>query len=45
MEIKEWVPSYELVRTNFIKKNDQPHMQPQNRGTDYRIDSMYHSEQ
>ena len=26
MEIKEWVPSYELVRTNFIKKKDQPHM-------------------
>ena len=45
IEIKEWVPSYELVRTNFIKKKDQPHMQLQNRGTDYTYDSIHHSEQ
>ena len=23
IEIKEWVPSYELMRTNFIKKKNQ----------------------
>ena len=23
-EIKEWVPSYELTRTNFIKKKNHP---------------------
>ena len=45
IEIKEWVPSYELVRTNVIKKKDQPHMQLLNRGTDYRYDSIHHSEQ
>ena len=31
IEIKEWVPSYELLQTNFIKKKDQPHMQLLNR--------------
>ena len=45
IEIKEWVPSYELLQTNFIKKKDQPHMQLLNRGTDYRYDSIHHSEQ
>ena len=45
IEIKEWVPSYELTRTNFIKKKNQPHMQLQNHGTDYRYDSKQHSEQ
>ena len=45
MDIKEWVPSYELTWTNFIKKKNQPHMQLQNRETDYRYDSKQHSEQ
>ena len=40
MEIKEWVPSYELVWTNVIKKKDQPHMQLQNHGTDLVIIDM-----
>ena len=42
---KEWVPAYELTWTNFIKKKNQPHMQLQNRETDYRYDSKQHSEQ
>ena len=29
----------------FIKKKDQPHMQLQNGGPDYRYDSIHHSEQ
>ena len=45
IDIKEWVPSYELTRTNFIKKKSQPHMQLQNRETDYRYDNKQHSEQ
>ena len=45
IDIKEWVPSYELMRTNFIKKKNQPHMQLQNRETDYRYVSKQHSEQ
>ena len=45
IEIKEWVPSYELVQTNYIKKKDQPHMQLLNLETDYRYDSIHHSEQ
>ena len=44
-DIKEWVPSYELMQINFIKKKNQPHMQLQNRDTDYRYDSKQHSEQ
>ena len=43
--IKEWVPSYELMRPNFIKEKNQPHMQLQNRETDYRYDSKQRSEQ
>ena len=43
--MKEWVPSYELTRINFIKKKNQPHMQLQNSETDYRYDSKQHSEQ
>ena len=43
IETKEWVPSYELMQTNFVKKKNQPHMQLQNRGTDYRCDSKQHS--
>ena len=42
MEIKEWVPSYELVRTIFIKKKDQLHMQLQN--VELIIDVMYTSQ-
>ena len=45
IDIKEWVPSYELTLTNFIKKKNQPHMQLQNSETDYRYDSKQHSEQ
>ena len=45
IEIKEQAPSYELLQTNFIKKKDQPHMQLVNHGTDYRYDSLHHSEQ
>ena len=45
IDIKEWVPPYELTQTNFIKKKNQPHMQLQNRETDYRYDSKQHSEQ
>ena len=45
IEIKEWVPSYELVRTKFIKKKDQRDMQLQNRVTDYRYDGIQHNEQ
>ena len=45
IDIKEWVPSYEVTRTNFIQKKNQPHMQLQNRETDYRYDSKQHSEQ
>ena len=43
IDIKEWVPS--RMRTNFIKKKNQPHMQLQNREIDYRYDSKQHSEQ
>ena len=45
IEIKEWVPPYELMQTYFVKKTNQPHMQLQNRGTDYRYDSKQHNEQ
>ena len=45
IDIKEWVPSYELMRTNFIQKKNQPHMQLQNRTSDYRYDSKQHNEQ
>ena len=45
IDIKELVPSDKLMRTNFIKKKNQPHMQLQNRETDYRYDSKQHSEQ
>ena len=41
IDIKEWVPSYELTRTNFIKKKNQHYMQLQNRETDYRYDSKH----
>ena len=33
------------MRTNFIKKKNQPQMQFQNPETDYRFDSKQHSEQ
>ena len=40
---KECVPSYELVRTNVIKKKNQPHMQLQNPGIDYRYEGQSES--
>ena len=42
-EIKEWVPSCELMQTNYGKKNNQPHMQIQTHETHYRY-SKQHSE-
>ena len=45
IDIKEWVSSYELMRTDLIKKKKQPHMQLQNRETDYKYDRKQHSEQ
>ena len=45
IDIKECVPSYELMLTNFIKKENQPHMQLPNRENEYRYDGKQHSEQ
>ena len=44
-EIKEWIPSRELLQTQYVEKNNQPHMQLQNHRPHYKYDSKQHSEQ
>ena len=45
IDIKPWVPSYELMWAHYIKKYNQPCMQLQNRGTYYRYGNKQHNEQ